>query len=48
MLTIVPFLSGSARNPDAQLRSANLAQTATIGTLRVTPAPSALQPGLLD
>jgi hypothetical protein len=48
VLAIVPFLAGSARSQDAQLRSANLTQTATIGSLPVTFTPSALQPGLVD
>src|SRR5947209_6477648 len=48
ILAIVPFLSGSARTQDAQLRSANLTQTATVGGLPVTLRPSALQPGLVE
>jgi copper transport protein len=48
ILAIVPFLSGSARNQDAQLRSANLAQTAVVGTTPIELRPSALQPGLVE
>jgi hypothetical protein len=48
ILAIVPFLSGSARNQDAQLRSANLAQTALAGTTPIEFRPSALQPGLVE
>src|SRR5947209_3949345 len=48
ILAIVPFLSGSARNQDAQLRSANLAQTALAGTTPISLRPSALQPALVE
>lgn len=45
VLLIVPFLSGSARTQAAQLRAADLNQTAMAGNLPVTFTPSALQPG---
>ena len=48
ILAIVPFLSGSARTQDAQLRSANLAQTALAGATPIEFRPSALQPGLVE
>lgn len=48
ILAIVPFLSGSARNQDAQLRSANLTQTAVVGTTPISLRPSALQPALVE
>jgi putative copper export protein/methionine-rich copper-binding protein CopC len=48
VLAIVPFMSGSARTQDAQLRSADLSQVATIASTPVVFRPSALQPGLVD
>lgn len=48
VLAVVPFLAGSARNQDAQLRSADLTQTAVIGTTTVALKPCALQPGVVD
>jgi putative copper export protein len=48
VLAIVPFMSGSARTQDAQLRSADLSQMATIGSTSVVFSPSALQPGPVD
>jgi copper transport protein len=48
VLAIVPFLSGSARSQDAALRSANLTQTAVVGSTTVALTPSALQAGLVD